>query len=128
MKSPGGFRRERHTCVKSLSVTSLGESPPWTQKNFPSTSAAIGRAQKERRQASYTASEYLCRPGYGLSTTTHTRDAGGLQTFALERIIFSEMAAFVVSSKQDYPVWVVDFEGVEVQQTLGVGVGLQNFP
>jgi hypothetical protein len=29
----------------------------------------------------------------------------------------------VVSSKHDYPVWEVDFEGVEVQQTLGVGVG-----
>lgn len=70
MMSPGGYRVERHTEVKSLSVTSCGESPPCTQKNFPSTSAAIGREQKERKQASYTASEYLCRPGYGLSTTT----------------------------------------------------------
>lgn len=64
-KLSGGYRGERRTEVKSLSVTSCGESPPWTQKNFPSTSAAIGRAQKERRQASYTASEYLCRPGCG---------------------------------------------------------------
>ena len=61
----GVIEEIERTDVKSLSVTSCGESPPWTQKNFPSTSAAIGRAQKERRQASYTASEYLCRPGCG---------------------------------------------------------------
>ena len=37
-----------------------------------------------------------------------------LLTFALEGKVFSEMAAFVVPSKHDYPVWTVDFEGVEV--------------
>ena len=49
---------KRHTEAKSAIVTSCGESPPWRQKNSPSTSRAIGRAQKERRQASYRASEY----------------------------------------------------------------------
>ena len=52
-----------------------------------------------------------------------TRNAGDLRTFALEREVFGKMTAFVVSSKHDYPVWSVDFEGVEVQQTLDVGVG-----
>jgi hypothetical protein len=46
----------------SLRVTSSGEIPPCTQKKRPSTKAATGRDQKERMQASYTFSEYLCRP------------------------------------------------------------------
>ena len=57
-----------------------------------------------------------------------TRNAGDLRTFALEREVFGKMTAFVVSSKHDYPVWSVDFEGVEVQQTLGVGVGSVKVP
>ena len=47
----------------SLRVTSSGEIPPCTQKKRPSTKAATGRDQNERMQASYTFSEYLCRPG-----------------------------------------------------------------
>ena len=47
----------------SLRVTSCGEIPPCTQKKRLSTKAATGRDQKERMQASYTFSEYLCRPG-----------------------------------------------------------------
>ena len=65
---------------------------------------------------------------WSVSTTTKTRNTRDLRTFALEREVFSEMAAFVVSSKHDDPVWGVDFEGVEVQQTLGVGVGSVKVP
>jgi hypothetical protein len=117
MMSPKGKDsryKKRHTPAKSVSITSCGERPPCTQKNFPSTSAATGREQKERRQASYTASEYLCRPGYSLSTTTEKKKLWGLQTFALESEVFGEMAALVVPSKHDYPSRRVDFEGVEV--------------
>ena len=53
----------------SLRVTSSGEIPPCTQKKRPSTKAATGRDQKERMQASYTFSEYLCRPRGRLVST-----------------------------------------------------------
>ena len=57
---PGSWKR---SIVKiSLRVTSSGEIPPCTQKKRPSTKAATGKDQKERMQASYTFSEYLCRP------------------------------------------------------------------
>ena len=73
----------------SRRVTSCGEIPPCTQKKRPSTKAATGRDQKERMQASYTFSEYLCRPrgnfGVNLGLVTKTRN---LLTFTFECEIF----------------------------------------
>ena len=50
-----------HTLSISDSLFSSGEMPPCTQKNFPSSRAATGRAWNDRMHASYTFAEYLCR-------------------------------------------------------------------
>lgn len=86
--------------------------------------AASGRQQKASIHASYTLSEYLCRPVRNAWSVISTvlglpnRTVARILTLKLEGEVICQMPTFVIAPEEEEGIWVPDLEGPDIQNAL----------